>query len=256
MYLIYSDESGDSGRSSGGTPFFVISGVIIHERLWNDLFDQILSLRRSLKTQYRIPQRVELHAVDIVNGHGEFHHSRYGLSPTDRFSIYRDSLHFLSQLSDIRVLDVFIKKSPVKSASIDIFEQGWLLFLQRFHNFLDKGGHLQNTSDYGLVFTDHTQDDRLRRILRRMRAYNYIPSQFPGQPPIQILTRKVLDDPIPRSSKHSYFVQIADLIAYSLARRDFPRSKLKRFQFETYFDIIDPILLKDASQSDPQGIVY
>jgi hypothetical protein len=89
-----------------------------------------------------------------------------------------------------------------------------------------------------------------------MRAFNYIPSQIPGHPPIQVLTRRILDDPVPRESRHSYFIQLADLVAYALARRDFPRSNLRKFQFEKIFDIIDPVLLKDASQSDPQGIVY
>jgi hypothetical protein len=256
MYFIYADESGDSGRSAGGTPFFVISGLIIHESYWNETFARFLDLRRNLSRRYHVPQRIALHATDIVNGNGDFRHSLYGLSKADRFNLYRDVLEFLAQVTEIRVLNVFIRKDQIP-ADWDgkIFEWAWTLFIQRFHNTIDKNGVLATDNDYGLLISDRTQDDRLRHLMRMMRAFNLVPHL--GQAGNRrILVTRILDDPVPRNSRHSYWVQMADMIAYALARRDYPRDRLKPYAFETYFDILDPILLKEASRYDEQGIVY
>ncbi len=257
MYLVYADESGDAGLGQGGTPFFVISGLIVHESHWNEVFQWFMDLRRNLSRRYHIRQRTAFHAVDIVNGHGDYHHTRSGLTPPQRFQFYREILEFLAQLTiEIRVLNVFIRKDAVTDSNLNVFEWGWQLFIQRFHNYLAHGGHLSRDNEFGLLFTDRTRDDHLRRLMRRMRAFNQVPSQFAGMPARRVLVTRVLDDPIPRASPHSYYVQMADLIAFALARRDYPRAALQRFGFETYFDILTPVLLTEATQYDPQGIVY
>ena len=88
-----------------------------------------------------------------------------------------------------------------------------------------------------------------------MRAFNLVPSQYqPGSRPV--LVNRILDDPVPRNSTHSYFIQAADMIAYALARRDYPRALLSGHGFDDCFNKLDPILLKAASGYDRQGIVY
>lgn len=259
MYFIYVDESGDPGLSGGGTDFFYISGLIVHETHWNTVFQRFLDLRRGLSSRYGIPQRTALHATEIVNGHGDFHHSQYGLTPPQRFDLYREVMEFLAQLPEVRVLNVCVRKDRINiplGPNFDLFDFTWRMFIQRFHTFVDRGGHLNRDNEYGLIFSDRTHNEQLRRLLRQMRAFNLVPSQIPGSPARPILVTRILDDPIPRESNHSYFVQMADMIAFALARRDYPRTNLQRFQFETYFDIIDPILLKVASRNQPQGIVY
>lgn len=256
MYLIYADESGDDGLAPGGTPFFIITGLIVHESNWNEVFQRFLDLRRNLSVRYRVPQRIALHASDIINGHGDFHHSQYGLTPPRRFDLYREVLEFLAQLPEIRVLNVAVRKDRISDRTLDVFEWGWQIFIQRFHNFVEHGGHQARENDYGLLFTDRTHDDQLRRLMRRMRAFNYVPSRYSGAGSRRVLVTRLLDDPIPRASPHSYYVQMADMMAMALARRDFPRSNLKRFGFETYFDILAPVLLKEASHHDSNGIVY
>jgi hypothetical protein len=255
MYLVYADESGDPGLP-GDTEFFVISGLIIHESDWNEVFQRFLDLRRNLSLRYQIPQRIVFNAYDLVNGHKDFHHSRYGLKGLRRFDLYRDILDFLSQLPQIHILNVFIRKQRISDPNTDIFIWAWQLFIQRLHNSLDRGGYLCQDNDYGLLVTDRTHDDELRRLMRRMRAFNQVPSQYAGLSPRRILVTRMIDDPLPRPSAHSYFLQMADLAAYALARRDFPRPTLKKLGFEAYFDILDPVLLKAASGHDPQGIVY
>lgn len=254
MYLVYTDESGDPGLGGGGTPWFVISGIIIHESHLNEIFQRLRTLRQGLHQTYKIPQRISLHGTDIVNGHKDYHHSKYGLSTQDRFDIYHQCIDYLAQCNETRILNVFINKGLIHDPGLDVFEVAWSFFIQRFHNFLSAGGHLQLSEQYGMLITDRTQDDKLRNLLRKMRAYNYVPSRF-GQSR-QILVNHVVDDPVPRVSDHSYHIQMADLAAYSLARRDHPSSKLEKYNFSKTFDMLDPILLKQATEYDKQGIVY
>jgi hypothetical protein len=263
MYFIYADESGDTGLTKpGGSPFFVISGLIIHESFWNEFFQEIVDLRRDFNKRYGIPQRTPFHATDIVNGHDAYHHSQYGMTTQDRFDLYREVLEFLAKHKGmIYVLNVFIQKNKFIKRDQDVFEWGWKIFIQRFHNTLfpgdakAPGGQLSGQGDFGFLINDRTHDDQLRHLMRQMRAFNYIKSRT-GLGYRNILATQVLDDPAPRNSRHSYLVQMADLIAFALARRDFPRPKLKPHGFENYFDILDPILLKSADKNHPQGIVY
>ncbi len=256
MYFIYADESGDSGRGVGGTPFFVISGLIIHESYWNETFGRFLELRRNLARRYHIPQRVAFHATDIVNGSGDFRRALTDLSKADRLNLYKDVLEFLSQTTEIHVLNVFIRKDQIPADwEGRVFDWAWTLFIQRFHNTINTGGVLGSDNDFGMLITDRTQDDRLRHIMRLMRAFNFVPNL--GQSGNRrILVTRLLDDPVPRNSRHSYWIQMADMIAFALARRDYQRDNLKPYGFESYFNILDPILLKEASRYDDQGIVY
>jgi Protein of unknown function (DUF3800) len=189
-----------------------------------------------------------------VNGHGPFHHSVHGFTTKQRFEYYREILDFLSQLNQIKIKNVIIHKRKILT-SLDVFEQAWRCFTQRFHNFLATGGHLKSSNAFGLLLTDRTHDDQLRRLMRKMRAFNYVPSQFDSSQSRRILVTRILEDPIPRASPHSYFVQMADMVAFALARRSYPRAALRPFNFEKYFEILEPVLLKEASRHDPLGVV-
>jgi hypothetical protein len=258
MYLVYADESGDPGLNTGGTPFFVISGIIIHESHWNQIFQDVVNLRRQWHALYNTPQRIALHATDIVNGHRDFHHSRSGLSSDDRFSIYREALQFLaSQKGKISVLNVFIRKDKILRRDLDVYEWSWKFFIQRFHNSIDTGGALHEDKNYGILMTDRTQDDKLRALLRKMRRFNPVPTKIPGMPAYSnVVTTRIIDDPVPRNSNHSYFVQMADLVAFALARRDYPRKNLEQWAFESYFEELEPIVLKAANPKDTFGVYY
>jgi len=256
MYLIYADESGDDGLKKGGSSHFILSGLIVHEADWNTLFERIIGFRRDLRKTYGTPQRIAFHGTDIVNGNGDYHHSQYGLSTVDRFDIYRAALEFAAKQVDlIRFIHIFILKDNIRIRTLSVFDTAWKYFIQRIHNTIAPGGELHRNDECAFLITDRTHDDQLRMLMRAMRAYNPVPSKI-GMGTRNLLVERMLDDPVPRNSTHSYLVQMADLAAFSLARRDFPNPKLAPHKFETFFDILDPVLLKSASRTNPQGIYY
>ena len=86
-----------------------------------------------------------------------------------------------------------------------------------------------------------------------MRVYNPIPSHFTEY--YNAPTDNIIEDSFMRNSKNSYFIQTVDAIAHCLYRREKPRSSLKKYGVDTFFNYIEPILLKEASKNDDYGIV-
>ncbi|MGI6375137.1 MAG: DUF3800 domain-containing protein [Anaerolineae bacterium] len=257
MYLAYVDESGDDGLLQSPLSLYILSAVIVHETDWNAHFEQLAADRRSWPTQYGLRQRTTLKARDLANGQGDFHFSRCKMNTRTRFGFYRQCLGSLAALERIRVLNIAIRKDVFPQApDRTVFETAWTFLLQRYHTFLAKGGVLGRV-EHGIVIHDSTRNAELRGLMRKMRAYNPVPSdQLHGQGVRDIPVTRLLDDPIPRDDRHSYYIQMADIIAYSLARRDIPRPRLERHGFSGFFRVLEPVLLKDASRYDPYGIVY
>ncbi len=71
----------------------------------------------------------------------------------------------------------------------------------------------------------------------------------------QATVENIIEDSFMRDSKHSYIVQVADMITHLLYRKEYPKGSLKKFGLQYYFDKLEPILLKEASRSDSFGIV-
>lgn len=52
MYLMYVDESGDVGMGEGGSDYFVLSGLVVHEGSWNTANRAIVSLKEGIKVRW------------------------------------------------------------------------------------------------------------------------------------------------------------------------------------------------------------
>lgn len=92
----------------------------------------------------------------------------------------------------------------------DVFDLAWALLLERL-------GHL--AADAGCMFKlihDEGKDKRLRTLTREARRLGlaHTGCRVGGSARLPIL-----DDPVPRSSKEAWFVQLADLVAWAAVRR-------------------------------------
>jgi hypothetical protein len=65
----------------------------------------------------------------------------------------------------------------------------------------------------------------------------------------------IVEDPNFRDSRHSLFVQAADLSACLLYQHLVPCAYMRKKGGQNYFNRLDPILCKVASKPDPLGIV-
>jgi hypothetical protein len=263
MYIMYADESGDTGLPASGSPtrYFCLSGVVVHELRWKEVLGRLTQFRRWLRHKYSIHLEDELHHAEMVGKTKKLSQTISRLPKHQRLGVIRHHVDEIARIHDLRVINIVIDKiNPKISSSDDVFRSSWYRLFQRFENTIQRRNFPgpSNSAECGMVFPDRTDGNRLRRYLNQMRFRN--PLRIPGQiagsftysdKPIQT----IIEDPIVRDSHHSYFVQVADLCAFLLKRYIEPSGFMKKHGANVYFRRFEPILCRVASLTDPLGIV-
>jgi len=96
----------------------------------------------------------------------------------------------------------------------------------------------------------------ISRLVRTMYVCNPIPSQIgvwsdTDQSWIKMPLDRVVEDPFFKDSAQSHCVQLADLRAQGGRERPIPSKT--RCGLDAAFNILDPILLREARGGDPEG---
>lgn len=252
MIFMYVDESGDSGVYNGNnSKHFILTGFIIHSDKWKSHLNEMVDIKRFLKSKYGLNVREEVHGSEIINPRGSSAYRDIG-NRAKRVNLYRDFLKEVTKrIPDAMVVNVMCDKTA-PSVPADIEEYCWLLLIQRFENSLTR--NFKNSK--GVIFADQTNEKKVRKLLRKMRHINHIPSQY-STSALQNPVSNIVEDPVMRESDESYFIQISDAISHALYRKAFPTKGYQRYNVERLFDLVDPILNKKASGKDPwkQGVV-
>lgn len=250
MYMMYVDESGDSGLINSPTNYFALSGIVVHEQRWRQFTDMLLRYKKTMRNVYGLPVRAEVHASEFIKKRV------YDLDRHVRLAILRNALDELAKFADISVTNVIVAKHG-KSENFDVFEAAWRTLFQRFENTLRYGNFPGGyRSDYGIVFTDATAGQKLTRLVRKMSVYNPVPNDsaygggYRNLPVIQII-----EDPHEKDSAESLAIQMADVCAYFLMQRSSPNSYIRRQKAQFYINRLEPVLNRHASRKNGLGIV-
>jgi hypothetical protein len=208
VYVAYVDESGDDGIR--GSRSYALGCVLVESSHWASTFDQLIAFRRFVRSRYRVPVRAELKANYLLRNGGPLRDNP--LSERARFSLYRGMIRLQPKLG-MSTFAVVVDKAEVVTkfagsrASSDI---AWEYLLQRLER-----------SFQGIeVLIVHDEGDALavRSRARKARRAGTAGSAF-GTGLLSVPFRNLLDDPVPRDSRQSYFLQMADLVAYAGFRR-------------------------------------
>jgi hypothetical protein len=211
MYLAYVDESGDPGET--GSQTFVVACVLVHEARWLGALDGLVGYRRWMRDQFGIPLRAELKANYLIRNGGP-HLSAHPLSESARRAIYRQTLRLQAKLST-QVFAILIDKPKLAARGGQPLATAWEQLLNRLERFC--------AYNDTRVMVVHDQTDQLivRGKARRARRFGYVGAHF-GPGTLARPFHQLLDDPIPRDSRDSYLLQVADLCAYAAFRRVIP----------------------------------
>jgi hypothetical protein len=114
------------------------------------------------------------------------------------------------------VMAVVVDK-PSDREPVDVSNLAWESMFQRLERFSapDKG-----KAGPVIIIHDEGDEARIRKQARQRRRYGTAGGAFGGR--LRRDFTLLTDDPHPKNSKHSYFVQLADLVAYAAYRRCVP----------------------------------
>jgi hypothetical protein len=249
MYLMYVDESGDTGLKNSPTTHFVLTGLVVHELRWRTSLEHLIRFRRDLRMRFGLKLREEFHTAALITGPGPLAR----IKKHDRLAMIRSFADTLAGMRELSLLNVVVDKRD-KLDKYDVFEMAWKVLIQRFENTMMYRNFPgpKNEDDRGMLITDQTQDKKLQDLLRRMRRYNPVPS-FGGFRDLPLVS--LVEDPNVRNSLHSYYIQAVDMAAYLLSQHLKPNSYMKKKGGQNYWKRLMPICCKHIARSDPDGIV-
>jgi hypothetical protein len=259
LYLMYVDESGDSGLKNSPSSHFVLTGLVVHELRWRPYLDQLIAFRQRMKHFYKLRLRDEIHAANLITRPGVL----ISIPRQERLAIIRHFADELASMTDLNIINVVVDKSRHIGTDYDVFGMAWRVLIQRFENTMSHRNFAgpANPDERGMLFPDHTDDKKLTKLLRQMRRWNPTPhdsgfSATYGSGYRNLALSNLVEDPNFRNSEHSYFIQATDLAAFLLYQSIVPNMYMRKKGARSYFSRLDPILCKVASRSDPQGVVY
>jgi Protein of unknown function (DUF3800) len=214
MYLAFVDESGNVGLPGSRT--YTLGCLFLDADAWPDAFDRMIALRRELRNRYGLPVRAELKANYLLRGKGPLW--PLNLSEQERHEIYLEMMRVQAGLG-YKTYAIVINKQELanRGHNENAREVAWEFLVQRLER-LTTTSHPQTTV---MIVHDEGESAVVRKIARKARRAGTAGSAF-GTGYLNVPARLLVDDPVPRDSRQSYFVQLADLSAYAAFRRIHP----------------------------------
>ncbi len=170
-------------------------------------------MRRRLRNNYGVPIRAELKANFLIRNSGPL--SSLKLAPGERHLIYRAHLKQIASDQRLTIFAVVVHKS-MNATSKEVFEAAWTTLFQRLERTSRSSGDVPV-----MIIHDDGDNANIRKLARWSRR-QLSAGSMTGGASRRVPFGKLVDDPSPRASHESYFIQLADLVAYSAFRRIYP----------------------------------
>lgn len=243
--IAYIDESYDD-------EVFAMSALIVSVAHWRETFEVVKAHRQRLKAVYGIFTSKELHALEFVSGRGRV--SDRMIPKGLRAQLFRETMDMLAGLGHVRVISGAWPMDGTDKR--DIHARAFSRIAERLQRrAVENGSHI-------LRMVDEGKDVELHKIARRSAIYNMVGSRYggweDGSPAKNIPNDRLIEDPIFRSSARSYFLQLADFVAYALLKSETTVTPLvQRYRLDECYERLKPIIITKASSKDPRklGIV-
>ena len=274
--FFYVDESHDDAK-------FCLTALGIRHRHWRECFDLVRAHRKDLRSHYGVKMVKEIHSRELLKGVGKI--SSRIVIKWERSQIFRGCLALIPKLPGVFVVNVCLEKTGRADAQM----MAWDRLINRIErtmkaqedNELTRRRELVGKLDgkigaagveaistrllafrsRAVIVADEGREYEITSAIRRMHVFNPIPSRFgvwhDGSLTMNITTDHVIEDPVFKPSNRSYFIQLADCVAYALLKREVPPTpRIKKYGIEKMFDeTVSKVCFLAASPKDPLGIV-
>lgn len=216
MYFLYSDSSGKSKvYKDRPNCLFVLTGLIVHEKDWQKIENLLTTLKISLFAD-EDPEKWEIHAYEIWNNENFFEKINF----PKKKEIFQGVVDLILS-AEITIISSVMDKDVMneKYSNPRVLEYAWTFLVERYDHFLNDK---PNTTNNGLVFID--SDDAsieleikkiLTKLVRKGSSHQWI--------------EHVIEDPIFIKSHLRNLIQLTDIVAYVIHRRQRGDSEFKKW---------------------------
>jgi hypothetical protein len=226
----------------------VFSALAIPIDQWQAAFDRVKAFRQDLQRSHGISIYKEFHAWKFVSGRGNLGNESiaggWEAHRMRRCALFRRTLAMVATLPGAMLFNV---------CRVDA--EGWAF--ERLLNRINK--NMQVNNSHAILICDEGKDEAYTRLCRRMKVFNPIPSAYGewagGESRKNIPIERIIEDPVFKDSKRSYFVQLADFCAYAVLRHKYPIPSKMKYGLHTAIEELKPICVLEANRRDCYGII-
>ncbi len=227
MYLSYFDETGDDGYPQHSSDIFVLTSLYMKESDWKDNYCLIQNFRRSLKSTYGLPVKIEFHTKRFLLNKKPYR--SYGLQDIDRKKILIEFSNFVPTMK-AKIINVVIDKTRIQTSQYPVLENALKYNVQRIENDLSS---ISSTENF-MIISDEGRIASMRKTSRKIQRVNPIPSKFSASSTRNLPIKFLIEDPLSKNSKDSYFIQIVDFVSFVIYH--YYLNVVKRFPLKNRFN--------------------
>lgn len=227
------DESGDTGAvSNGGSKTYTLGCTLVPMTQWTDALDYLVNLRRNLRSTYGLKSTEEVKANHLVGCKKVYR--ELGLGDGQLRDIYQRHVDAAINISS-GVGAIVVRKDTIRKTDIDVFNTAWEYLFTRLRK------RAEDTGQPIVIVHDEGEARRVRAHLRKFRRVNWQGASYGS-------ARLLVEDPVPRNSEQSYFIQVADILAYAASRHALPTTgKTTKICDDTMWLRTDAVQIKAIS---------
>ena len=229
MYFLFVDGSGNTRikHNVDGNGFYVLGGVIVHEKDWRIVEGKITKLKKELLPKLE-PSEWELHAYDIWNIKKLISKLKLHLNFKKKKEIFSKTVEFVCKSPEIKLINIIVLKDKLqeKYAIPKAKEHSWKMMAEKFEHFLEQ--QQDKTTNNGLIFVDSDQkipEKEIKSVLWNAVRYGTKTHKI----------HHVMEDPIFIESHLKNLMQLSDMIAYIIHR-----AYLDREEFKVWLEKLKP----------------
>lgn len=211
MHLVYVDESGDPGINNSPTASYILSGLKVPAGHWHEAQRRLLAFRHRMPDHLGLKLSAEIHAAEFLGGAKVFH----GLEARQRLRV---ALWLLRELVEVPGLSCH-SVACLKQTQPEPMKTCWR------HLAADL---TSSSTGPMLLVADMGEAEAIKEAIMAFRSAH----------PSQAL---IIEDPFHRDSRHSYFLQAVDLVAYLQRQRHHPNALFRARQPEELFSTLDKV---------------
>lgn len=217
MELLFIDESGDNGFAMGSTEIFSLAGISLESTDWKTYFWKIKQVKQAIAQKYGLTFN-ELKGSEIFSHRGPLFDSLVTTSG-DIAWIYEQFIELICDpMTNLFVIS--LSKSQFKQNQYEMEPKNimkvfnkriWVEYLSLYETHLLRKAERRGMPETGMIYSDvnSSQEKYIREVVRDFTI---------REPHSALVGTGIVEDPVFRDSKRSPFIQLADILAFTVNR--------------------------------------